>query len=104
VVCGRKGGKWETAEGIQFDEPPEDKAMLTVSLLLTLAASSAVLAQESNLAEELADVNVNDLCKDRPDNEYFRLTTEGDCKVVFRCDRAGRSGIIRLAQVKCPNR
>ena len=47
---------------------------------------------------------MNDLCKDRPDNEYFRLTTEGDCRDVVRCDRAGVSGIIRLASVKCPNR
>ena len=47
--------------------------------------------------------NVEDLCNDRPANEYFRLTTEGDCRDVVRCDRAGVSGVIRLASVKCPS-
>ena len=60
-------------------------------------------ASKDELDEELLDANINDLCKDRPDNEYFRLTTEGDCRDVVRCDRAGVSGIIRLATVKCPN-
>ena len=62
----------------------------------------ALAAGQDDLLD--VDLNVNDLCKDRPDNEYFRLTTEGDCRDVVRCDRAGVSGIIRLASVKCPNR
>jgi len=45
---------------------------------------------------------VSILCKDRPSDEYFRLTTEGDCRDVVRCDRAGIAGKIRLAKVKCP--
>ena len=32
-----------------------------------------------------------------------RLTTEGDCRDVVRCDRAGIAGTIRLASVKCPS-
>ena len=47
--------------------------------------------------------NVEDLCEGRPANEYFRLTTEGDCRDVVRCDRAGIAGTIRLASVKCPS-
>lgn len=46
---------------------------------------------------------IEKLCKDRPEDEYFRLTTEGDCRDVVRCDRAGLTGSIRLAGVKCPN-
>jgi len=45
---------------------------------------------------------LEELCKDRPDDEHFRLTTEGDCRDVVRCDRAGYAGKIRLASVKCP--
>ena len=67
-------------------------------LLLPLLAAASVAEDDAALK-----ANVNDLCKDRPDNEYFRLTTEGDCRDVVRCDRAGVSGIIRLATVKCPN-
>jgi hypothetical protein len=47
--------------------------------------------------------NIEDLCKGRPAAEYFRLTTDGDCRDVVRCDRAGIAGTIRLASVKCPN-
>jgi len=47
--------------------------------------------------------SVEDLCFGRPPNEYFRLSTEGDCRDVVRCDRAGIAGTIRLAQVKCPS-
>ena len=43
------------------------------------------------------------LCEGRSDNEYFRLTIEGDCRDVVRCDRAGIAGTIRLASVKCPS-
>merc|ERR1719334_344983 len=47
--------------------------------------------------------SVEELCQGRPANEYFRLTTEGDCRDVVRCDRAGIAGTIRLASVKCPS-
>merc|ERR1711931_446347 len=46
---------------------------------------------------------VEELCQGRPPNEYFRLDTEGDCRNVVRCDRAGIAGTIRLASVKCPS-
>jgi len=71
-------------------------------LLLLLVASGA--AQRLTDAEELAlKDNVEDLCRNRPPTEYFRLTTTGDCRDVVRCDRAGIAGTIRLASVKCPS-
>lgn len=30
------------------------------------------------------EVNVDELCHDRPGDEYFRLSTEGDCRDVVR--------------------
>lgn len=42
------------------------------------------------------------LCENRPAEEYFRLSTDGDCRDVVRCDRAGIAGAIRLAAVRCP--
>lgn len=76
-------------------------------------------------SEELLNLSPEELCKDRLSEEYFRLTTEGDCRDVvrfvfyqkkkrlsvlemqfhfsiFRCDRAGLAGTIRLAAVRCP--
>ncbi len=78
------------------------KPLFSLFLLLLLSVSLPVArGQDGDAGDQL---NVNDLCKDRPDNEYFRLTTKGDCRDVVRCDRAGVSGVIRLASVKCPNR
>ena len=38
----------------------------------------------------------------RPNTEYFRVSAEGDCGKVVRCDKAGSAGDIRLAELKCP--
>jgi len=77
------------------------KALL-VSCLVLLAHH--VSAQNSREQEEANfQDNVADLCKGRLPNEYFRLTTESDCRSVVRCDRAGIAGTIRLASVKCPS-
>jgi len=43
------------------------------------------------------------LCEDRLPNEYFRLTTEGDCSDVVKCDTDGTDRTIGLAYVKCPS-
>ena len=63
----------------------------------------SVQGQEENDREQGFRDNVEDLCRGRPATEYFRLTTEGDCRDVVRCDRAGIAGTIRLASVKCPS-
>jgi hypothetical protein len=34
--------------------------------------------------EELLNLSPEELCKDRQSEEYFRLTTEGDCRDVVR--------------------
>ena len=67
-------------------------------LLVVTAAAGQRLQDQPGILD-----SVEDLCKDRPPNEYFRLTTEGDCRDVVRCDRAGIAGTIRLASVKCPS-
>ena len=35
-------------------------------------------------SEELLNLSPEELCKDRLSEEYFRLTTEGDCRDVVR--------------------
>ncbi len=35
-------------------------------------------------SEELLSLSPEELCKDRISEEYFRLTTEGDCRDVVR--------------------
>jgi len=52
--------------------------------------------------EDLLRLSPEELCKNRISDEYFRLKTDGDCRDVVRCDRAGAAGTIRLAAVRCP--
>ncbi|ERL83878.1 hypothetical protein D910_01157 [Dendroctonus ponderosae] len=47
-----------------------------------------ILAQDDN---ESDDPTSEELCLNRPADEYFRLSTEGDCRDV-----------VRLASVRCP--
>ncbi|CAB4060191.1 unnamed protein product [Lepeophtheirus salmonis] len=47
---------------------------------------------------------IEELCSGRPSSEYFRLSTDGDCRAVYRCDSHGVGGSeVRLAEVKCPS-
>lgn len=40
--------------------------------------------REKRQAEEVDEQSVDELCKNRPPDEYFRLTIEGDCRDVVR--------------------
>lgn len=97
----------QPARGFGVSQSVSRRKVSAVSTMKFLSAvcvlaTAAIIVRGAN-EDELLSANVNDLCTGRPDNEYFRLTTEGDCRDVVRCDRAGVSGVIRLATVKCPN-
>ncbi|EDW95287.2 uncharacterized protein Dyak_GE22471 [Drosophila yakuba] len=51
--------------------------------------------------DKLEGVDVEEVCADRPADEYFRLETDGDCREVYRCDSAGEDGTWRLAPIRC---
>lgn len=55
------------------------KALFTLTLACLLALGHGQGSGDAELSE-LLEADVNDLCKDRPDSEYFRLTTRGDCR------------------------
>jgi len=61
-----------------------------------------LLAVVAGISAQSPPVTVQELCADRNSEEFFRLTTEGDCRDVVRCDRGGPNGVIRLASIKCP--
>ena len=65
-------------------------------------ATTRVLRQDTPKAPKEAPQTPEQLCDSRPPEEYFRLSTDGDCRDVVRCDRAGIAGAIRLAAVRCP--
>jgi len=72
-------------------------------VLLCLGGALTQFRSQQDQDEEEFAQSVEELCVDRPPTEYFRLSTEGDCRDVVRCDRAGTAGSIRLASVKCPS-
>jgi len=76
--------------------------MRAVICLLSVGLAAAQFDNQDRDRDEYGDPTA-DLCYNRPPNEYFRLSTEGDCRDVVRCDRAGIAGKIRLASVKCPS-
>uniref|UniRef100_A0A182SWU7 Chitin-binding type-2 domain-containing protein n=1 Tax=Anopheles maculatus TaxID=74869 RepID=A0A182SWU7_9DIPT len=80
---------------------------VTIPYLLVLFRVLSLSAAEVRVKRQDDDsdpdsINVEELCKDRPGDEYFRLSTDGDCREVVRCDDAGENGITRLASVRCP--
>ncbi|CAH2104741.1 unnamed protein product [Euphydryas editha] len=74
--------------------------VLLLAYFVTCETSyTRVKRQEDDGGDE---VNPEQLCDGRPADEYFRLTTEGDCRDVVRCDKGGENGVTRLASVRCP--
>jgi len=45
---------------------------------------------------------IEELCKNRPGNEYFRLSTESNCRDAVRCVQNDFKGGHTLAAVRCP--
>jgi hypothetical protein len=45
---------------------------------------------------------IEELCKNRPGNEYFRLSTESNCRDAVRCVSNDYKGGHSLAAVRCP--
>jgi len=57
--------------------------------------------QRNDDIDEYAQL-IEQLCKDRPENEYFRLTADTNCRDVVRCVRNDFVGGHTLAAVRCP--
>lgn len=49
--------------------------------MMIVTADARVKRQDD---EENAEQNVEELCQDRPGDEYFRLSADGDCRDVVR--------------------
>ena len=45
---------------------------------------------------------IEELCKDRPNKEYFRLSTESNCRDAVRCVENDFRGGHTLAAIRCP--
>jgi hypothetical protein len=80
----------------------------TTLLCLVIVAFGVIKGQSINFGgnkkvenDRLQEV-IEGLCDDRPDNEYFRLSTESNCRDAVRCVRNDFKGGHSLAAVRCP--
>jgi hypothetical protein len=48
----------------------------------TIVAADARIKRQDD--DDNAEQNVEELCQDRPGDEYFRLSADGDCRDVVR--------------------
>merc|ERR1740129_2454810 len=89
--------------------------MRLVTSALCLAAvvlqGAGALPQQSNAIDFSEDRDaettryeavIQELCKNRPPNEYFRLSTESNCRDVVRCGPNDFVGGHTLAAIRCP--
>lgn len=56
---------------------------LLINKLYFYDAATQVRAQDEEGGDGI-DANAEELCQDRPGDEYFRLSLEGDCRDVVR--------------------
>jgi hypothetical protein len=74
-----------------------------IHLVHPLPQSNNIDFSEDRQAEEdRYKTVIQELCKNRPSNEYFRLSTESNCRDVVRCVANDFVGGHSLAAVRCP--
>lgn len=49
-----------------------------------VSAADVRVKRQSDDSEDVDPLNTDELCQDRPADEYFRTTTDGDCRDVVR--------------------
>lgn len=49
-----------------------------------VSATEERFKRQSDDSDDVDPLNTDELCLDRPGDEYFRISTEGDCRDVVR--------------------
>lgn len=58
--------------------------LINFLLFQTAGATDARIKRQSDDSEDVDPLNTDEMCQDRPADEYFRATLEGDCRDVVR--------------------
>ncbi len=77
-------------------------ALMSACLLAYVQAQVGGFGDAERQEEERFKEVVDELCKDRPGDEYFRLSTESNCRDAVRCVANDFRGGYSLAAVRCP--
>lgn len=76
--------------------------VLFSSIALALAQQTLDFGAEDREEAQRFEKVVVELCKNRPPNEYFRLSAESNCRDAVRCVQNDFRGGFSLAAVRCP--
>ena len=75
--------------------------ILTVAIL-ALCNGQIDFGSSDRAESDRLQAVIEELCKNRPGNEYFRLSTESNCRDAVRCVANDFKGGHSLAAVRCP--
>jgi len=79
-------------------------AILTLPSVFSMpqTSNSIDFSEERDNEDSRYQAVIQELCRNRPANEYFRLSTESNCRDVVRCVANDFVGGHTLAAVRCP--
>ena len=75
---------------------------ITFLAFLALCRGQIDFGANDRAEDERLQGVIEELCKNRPQNEYFRLSTESNCRDAVRCVQNDFAGGHTLAAVRCP--
>ena len=79
------------------------KTLLTfLSFFVCLSRGQIDFGADDRAEDQRLQGVIEELCKNRPQNEYFRLSTESNCRDAVRCVQNDFAGGHTLAAVRCP--
>ena len=78
------------------------KSLSLTFLLVTLSRGQIDFGANDRAEDERLQGVIEELCQNRPPNEYFRLSTESNCRDAVRCVQNDFAGGHTLAAVRCP--
>ena len=76
--------------------------ILTVAILALCNGQTIDFGASDKAESDRLQAVIEELCKNRPGNEYFRLSTESNCRDAVRCVANDFKGGHSLAAVRCP--
>lgn len=53
-------------------------------IYVTVVAAEQRVKRQNDDSDDVDPLNTDELCQDRPADEYFRISTDGDCRDVVR--------------------
>jgi len=94
----------KSAPAMGHSKIPLVLSLLSVGIPNTLSLPQADIdfSEDRDAEDARYEAVIQELCRNRPPNEYFRLSTESNCRDVVRCVPNDFVGGHTLAAIRCP--